>query len=79
MLCTDFFLRMHESNIVQYGSPYTANCATYDFPHRCRFRGALWLIFRKLNSHCQGPWGDRGSCSLLVSNLSGATLPQTCV
>ena len=32
MLCTDFFLRMHESNIVQYGSPYTANCATYDFP-----------------------------------------------
>ena len=32
MICTDFFLRMHESNIVQYGSPYTANCAAYDFP-----------------------------------------------
>ena len=32
MLCTDLFLRMHESNIVQYGSPYTANCAAYDFP-----------------------------------------------
>ena len=27
-----FFLGMHESNIVQYGSPYTANCAAYDFP-----------------------------------------------
>ena len=26
------FLRMHKSNIAQYGSPYTANCAAYDFP-----------------------------------------------
>ena len=37
------------------------------------------LIFRKLNSHCQGPWGDRGSCSLLVSRLSGVPLQQTFV